>query len=804
MPSQWYYHKNGQQQGPFSWEEVYHKAEASAFGPTDLVWAEGMENWTRADQIRGLFSNDPPPASLQAPESTAAPSGYQVRGSKVYSAGPSRNKGKGGLVALIVILVMLVLGGGIVAFNLIFSNGKGIGTSRLAAEKRHKAIEEVMDFVESLPFEDFDAETKEIVAFLQSHSAFEAAGANETGDTIWAIFNDGTLYFIVESNFLPSDETLARQDFSADHLLFSSLSGMAVAPNEAMIKQDGITGTLLSTSAASNPAQGANIPASNEYLILRGMGNYFDYHRIFEREGINHIPEIQSMLEGGGYIGREEEPLEASLETLRSLDINNVGVLYFWTHGGNADVGVGQQAERRGALWTTTEANFFLEMGLLAEDLAAHRVGKLSMLDRRHFWEHKARPTHYAITDLFIDHYWGTFSDDSLVYLDACSAVTYDPIVESLAGRNASVVFGWNRVVTAGVQANTSRFIFDRLLGANQFRPENPPQRAFDFRAVFAQHIGPGSGYGYCSRHGATLEFRPADGSFGILAPSIERMLIDEENEQLHIYGIFGEDKFDPNHRQVTVEGEPLAVNDWAGDLIIMDGFSPDKEGVIVVEVDKRKSNAVPITSWRNWEIRYIQTWYTGPWGELISEYTLHLDLRGDVHPYRERPGGEPIEPQISFIQVTNNSLGTYRHHGTKESESEIEVLSGDGDLSWYSAESGNGYMELPPESFRAFGTINMEESRMLLNPVRTGAEGTSTRTSKRTGSTAEMSQPFGMGGLWSLNGYLIEVLLEEYSIVKGQRETDPQDPYYVEWMITKYEWERADARHAPDDELRR
>lgn len=116
MSSQWYLYKDGRQQGPFSWEELYRQAEAGLFGPADLVWTEGMENWERADRIRGLFVMAPAPsASSPAPPSSA-----------FNNKAPSiRSKGRGMLIALIIILVVLVLGGGLFAFNLLLAGGAG-------------------------------------------------------------------------------------------------------------------------------------------------------------------------------------------------------------------------------------------------------------------------------------------------------------------------------------------------------------------------------------------------------------------------------------------------------------------------------------------------------------------------------------------------------------------------------------------------------------------------------------------------------------------------------------------------------
>ena len=123
MSSSWYLYKNDQQQGPFSREELDQKAQSGAFGPADLVWTEGMENWTRADRVEGLFSAQPhPPAPSPVPPPSPAPT-YQPRGPAGHQAGPAPRSGKGGLVVLIVLLAVLFLGGGFLAFNIFLVNG---------------------------------------------------------------------------------------------------------------------------------------------------------------------------------------------------------------------------------------------------------------------------------------------------------------------------------------------------------------------------------------------------------------------------------------------------------------------------------------------------------------------------------------------------------------------------------------------------------------------------------------------------------------------------------------------------------
>ncbi len=57
----WYYARHDQQFGPVSAADLKHLADACELSPDDLLWREGMESWSTAINLRGLFSPDVPP-----------------------------------------------------------------------------------------------------------------------------------------------------------------------------------------------------------------------------------------------------------------------------------------------------------------------------------------------------------------------------------------------------------------------------------------------------------------------------------------------------------------------------------------------------------------------------------------------------------------------------------------------------------------------------------------------------------------------------------------------------------------------
>jgi WD40 repeat protein len=63
----WYVHRNGKRIGPVNPQELKAMASRGQLAPTDYVWKEGMKDWLRADQVKGLFTPVVSPATLPPP-----------------------------------------------------------------------------------------------------------------------------------------------------------------------------------------------------------------------------------------------------------------------------------------------------------------------------------------------------------------------------------------------------------------------------------------------------------------------------------------------------------------------------------------------------------------------------------------------------------------------------------------------------------------------------------------------------------------------------------------------------------------
>ena len=73
-PIDWYYAKDNKQFGPMSTVELKRLSQTGELRPEDLVWTEGMKEWSAARKVKGLFDEGPGGAKTAAPPAAATPS----------------------------------------------------------------------------------------------------------------------------------------------------------------------------------------------------------------------------------------------------------------------------------------------------------------------------------------------------------------------------------------------------------------------------------------------------------------------------------------------------------------------------------------------------------------------------------------------------------------------------------------------------------------------------------------------------------------------------------------------------------
>src|SRR5450755_3028495 len=64
--SDWYYAVDNEQKGPMNESELKENLAANKFPADNLVWKDGMDNWTPANQVPAFSFRQPPmPAKVQ-------------------------------------------------------------------------------------------------------------------------------------------------------------------------------------------------------------------------------------------------------------------------------------------------------------------------------------------------------------------------------------------------------------------------------------------------------------------------------------------------------------------------------------------------------------------------------------------------------------------------------------------------------------------------------------------------------------------------------------------------------------------
>lgn len=138
MAAEWYYTTNKQQMGPVSWDELRELAESGILKAHDMVWSEGMDEWVKAINQKGLFGDDddgieessttakkkkakPPPGRRKRVEEEDEDDEEDERETKKRSRRAEQDRAKMG----VWIKVGLIVGG--ILFGLLLCGGCGVG-----------------------------------------------------------------------------------------------------------------------------------------------------------------------------------------------------------------------------------------------------------------------------------------------------------------------------------------------------------------------------------------------------------------------------------------------------------------------------------------------------------------------------------------------------------------------------------------------------------------------------------------------------------------------------------------------------
>jgi hypothetical protein len=501
----------------------------------------------------------------------------------------------------------MMAGGAVAAMSpmLVGCGGGGGGTTGGGPDMDVAQRTAVLDAIDvkarTLDLSDMIGSQQQMLTFLQGRPEFQRTGRAADG-SVWGVFTDGRLYRFIH-NRLPD--------------------GM-VAPQ---IRR-------------SSRVAADSLPRNTRYYSLSGVGTY-----LTSAHG-----EVASLLQANGYVQALGSGSEATLDVLKQ--VSGAGVLYLSTHGGDGDGGFG--------LTSTTRVSNVLENDpVMIDDLKNHRLIYCTIfLERGPLGGlFDAEPIRvYGFTHEFITKYM-SFGENSLVYMDACTSD--DLLLRTRAfAKGASCYVGWTAPVRNGDAIKAALFAFDRMLGANEEGPhEDPPQRAFNYMDVYDDmkkrglDTSPSEDFAT-----AKLIFNPngASPEYGILAPTIKRMDVDEINSELILNGTFGHITDTVRMNNTT----DLTVKSWSPTKIVcnLPLTGTNASGNVQVIVDGHKSNVRQLTEW---DLTLNYRWRDIAFPALQITGPVNLRFRADIGDFREKPGQSPTAAGVRYALATRDSATT-------------------------------------------------------------------------------------------------------------------------------------------------
>ena len=642
------------------------------------------------------------------------------------------------------------------------------GTETISDEDRYKVLEECATFVDLLGDLTSDVAQQALVQFLNTKPEFEAAGIS--GKNVWAYFHDGRV-----AMFIPYWEDIEEE-------------GGRLAMSE---------GAVVNNATSSSVGRTQGLPKTNSVTFFYGLGKLFNDDReflknLFAKSNTNYTVDLK----------------DASIENLKA--VKDLGIFYFATHGGLGYEKPLKDSIATFGLWTTTPATPENDEKY-ADDLKWYR---LIYMHAYHDDKIK-KPWHYAISKEFVREHM-TFAENALQYINACNSIRpkkldeFREVMAKKAANGKATYIGWSAPMSTKAGTPTTRFIFDRLLGAHDetVPMEDPVQRPFDVAAIFKDlksfNLGVSSGGGIINYYTNVL-------SKPILTPSIEYIDIWDYDSEMHIKGLFGEEPGIVTVDEVTVPVE------WSDELLVchLPDTGPGSSGDVVVSVRGNKSNVVPLSEWTiPLNVSFDQIGMT-------TEAILNLRVRADIHSYRSKPGESPRPPRgDSLLLIYDNALGWSFAKGSTGTysvggQSRVTCKAGVCDISdnkTVISKSGKlPYLAIPAGlGFAAYYKWSMDKKKLFVavdvNIPDVGVEYESITVCPGIPSSKfsqSIATTFGIHNLLDPKLRLELTLDDKFAIAAGKKTKslggppgDCQGSLQMEFMA---QWSSADAAFAPD-----
>jgi hypothetical protein len=519
-------------------------------------------------------------------------------------------------------------------------------SGELTSEKRVAILNDLEKKFASLDWNNKTAAYQQLVSHLKTIPQFEEVGISSDEGNVWARFKDGRV-LVLSNNRKPTANT------NPDNVRLGYES-----QNNARI----------------------GLPTSSQVALMNATGNYYI-------GGKTNLRGLANTFGGKGY---SVSTLPGSISKL--IETKEEGVFYFNGHGG---FGRSKEGKDRYCLASADSVFNFDDTGYHGELEQGLLYYFMGFADKGPDGDPIVQTT-YAITAKFVDKHM-SFSQNALIYIDANSSIADPDFVQAFLKKtkHTGIYLGWTGDVGDLTAYETSKYFFDRTLGANNedVRPETPKQRPFDPTQVFLDMVKKDIGIYKDPVNPSkisTLTYQASPNHLTLLSPSIEYMYVDEATDRLILLGQFGEDP-GVGKRSVKLNlTNELTIEQWHHYKIICKIASSDF-GDVVVKVGDHSSNARRLTRWKG-KITYIRP----SEGSLVEKVVFDIMLRADINVFRKNPGEQPrgyweALQLVPYISVSKESKAYYTMGGQGTSEySEdchnthtIKWAHGEGEIPW-------------------------------------------------------------------------------------------------------------------------
>ncbi|MBM4397984.1 MAG: hypothetical protein FJ087_20145 [Deltaproteobacteria bacterium] len=526
--------------------------------------------------------------------------------------------------------------------------GGGTSGTPVSDAERQVGFESIAAKVIAVEGLDDAAQNEALARHMAASPLFEEAGFGLDG--AWGRFTDGRI-LILDNEDVSGSRPVDPEDLAA----WEAAQGALSRDDTGSAGASGTAGASGGSGGARGQAAGARkspvkygrtgLPWSNRICLYQSVDtavwqrNVRDY---VESIGPDGNRRFAYDIEGGAD--------NATVENLKAIPAD-CAVIGFAAHGGTG--AWNRRGDRVYAMYTSTPIGLTAEVAyadlLQAGDLVYYHPLK-SNAPGTSLTELILQYFHYAVTASFAEKFWAKgggsggprFSKLPFVYFNTCRGMNAvaKPLRDQVFAAGASVVAGWT-LRSLGEDGNrTASYVFDRLLGANLY-PDSPtpPQRPFGWDQLDGEMRKLRLGSSWDDKYGgiSKLEWETGIGDFGLLAPSIRYLMVDDVKDELQVHG-----DFDMQEIDVLVNDAPcpIVAPRRTGELhCTLPRFGPGSSGDVKLSLRGNDSNHVKLTSWKGKATYRIR----GPQDALKHEWTYEIHARGDVHDFRFGPGEEPV-----------------------------------------------------------------------------------------------------------------------------------------------------------------